>query len=422
MKRARILKAAVVVIAAALLLPFLYNTAKYCVRAAYDARTPRPTAFPASEKPDQICLTWSSDPATTQSIQWRISPETGQTAVQYHKTSGKDGDMTVSGSALPLRDPLIENNPEIVRVTSTLDNLEPSTTYAYRVGNGATDVWSGWETFTTAPQTVQSFSFLYFGDVQIGYPTWGKLLEGATRNSPDAAFCLTAGDQVNRGNWRNEWDVFFHAGADFLKARPIVPSIGNHECPGMEKPWLYLDIFALPENGPDDIPKERVYSFHYSNALFVILDSNLSAVKQRPWLEQQLSTSNDTWKFVMYHHPAYSASGHRDNKDVREQWCELFDKYHVDVAFQGHDHAYLRTPPIKGGQEAGSPANGTVYVLADAGDKFYDARKSDHTAVMFEKTSTWQVIDIEMGTANKLSYRSFGLDGKLRDEFTIEKR
>ncbi|HUW62458.1 MAG TPA: metallophosphoesterase family protein [Candidatus Bathyarchaeia archaeon] len=426
MKKARIWKIAVAIIIVAALLPFLYDIAKYYVRAAYDARTPRPTAFPALDHPDQICLTWSGDPAITQSIQWRISPETGQTTVQYRKVSDNDGDMTAPGSALPLTDPLIENNPEIVRVTATLNDLAPSTTYEYRVGNVSADAWSDWGSFTTAPQTApetaaESFSFLYFGDVQIGYPTWGKLLEGATRNSPDAAFCVTAGDQVNRGNWRDEWDRFFDAGSGFVNRRPIMPAIGNHECPGGDDPWLYLAMFALPENGPDVIPKERAYSFRYSNALFVVLDSNLSASDQRPWLEQQLSTSTDTWKFVMYHHPAYSASKRRDNEEIREQWCDLFDKYHVDVAFQGHDHAYLRTPPIKAGQKVDSPADGTIYVIAVAGDKFYDAGEFDYAAITLENAPTWQVIDIQAGTNNKLTYQSFGLDGNLCDEFTIEK-
>jgi hypothetical protein len=93
----------------------------------------------------------------------------------------------------------------------------------------------------------------------------------------------------------------------------------------------------------------------------------------------------------------------------------------VDVAFQGHDHAYLRTPPMNAGKKAASPADGTIYVVACAGDKFYDAGEHDYAAVMFEKTPTWQVIDIEAGAKNKLTYRSFDLEGKLRDEFSIEK-
>ena len=38
---------------------------------------------------------------------------------------------------------------------------------------------------------------------------------------------------------------------------------------------LYLEQFTLPRNGPDNIEHERVYSFEYSNAKFIILDSNV---------------------------------------------------------------------------------------------------------------------------------------------------
>jgi len=418
MKKNRKLKIAGVVVAV-VALPFLYDEAKDFVRDAYAERMPRPTDFPASEQPDQICLTWSGDPATTQTIQWRTADGTGQHVVQYREATSSTQPATAEAATIRLEDTRIPNDPAVVRATAVLEGLEPATPYTYRVGHGET--WSEWENFTTAPESAKDFSYLYFGDVQIGFETWGKLLQSATEQYPHPAFCLTAGDQVNRGNWREQWDGFFAAGADFLDGLPIVPAIGNHECPHGDDPWLYLDMFCLPENGPEGMPPERAYSFRYSNALFVVLDSNLPAEDQRPWLEQQLSTSNTTWKFVMYHHPAYSASPKRDNPEIREQWCGLFDKYHVDVAFQGHDHAYLRTPPMKGGKEVSSTGDGTIYVVSVAGDKFYEAGDFDYAAVAFEDTPTWQVVNIETGSTDTLTYQAYDLDGNLRDEFTIEK-
>lgn len=419
MKKNRRLKIAGLVIVAVISVPLLYDEAKDFIRDAYAERMPRPTDFPASEQPDQICLTWSGDPATTQTIQWRTAGGTSAQTVEYREATSSTQPATAEASTITIEDDRIPNNPTVVRSTATLSGLEPATPYVYRVGHGET--WSKWGTFTTAPQTAQDFSFFYFGDVQIGYATWGKLLDAATEQCPDAAFCLTAGDQVNRGNWREQWDGFFAAGADFLSDRPMVPAIGNHECPHGDDPWLYLDMFCLPTNGPDNLPPERAYSFRYSGALFVVLDSNLAPEDQRQWLEKQLSTSNATWKFVMYHHPAYSASKHRDNPEIRKQWCDLFDKYHVDVVFQGHDHAYLRTPPMKNGKEVPSPEEGTIYVVSVAGDKFYKTGEFRYAFVKFEDTPTWQVIHIDTGGADTLAYRAYDLDGRLRDEFTIKK-
>jgi 3',5'-cyclic AMP phosphodiesterase CpdA len=163
-----------------------------------------------------------------------------------------------------------------------------------------------------------------------------------------------------------------------------------------------------------------VYSFEHGNALFVILDSNLAPTNQTRWLEEKLSQTKATWKFVVYHHPAYSSGGNRDNKEVRAAWTPLFDKYHVDMALQGHDHAYLRTYPLKASQRVASPKEGTVYVISVSGTKMYAQAKHDYTEFGMTNVSTFQVLDIQI-SGNRLVYRAYDLDGKLRDEFVIEK-
>ena len=139
-----------------------------------------------------------------------------------------------------------------------------------------------------------------------------------------------------------------------------MPVLGNHEYQGGE-PRLYLAQFALPRNGPHTIPPERAYAFEYSNAKFIILDSNLDAAKQTAWLEKELANTKAMWKFVSYHHPAYSSGGNRDNVEVRNLWTPIFDKYHVDLALQGHDHAYLRTYPMRDQKRVATAKDGTVY-------------------------------------------------------------
>ena len=43
---------------------------------------------------------------------------------------------------------------------------------------------------------------------------------------------------------------------------------------------LYLDNFTLPTNGPTSLEPERAYAFEYSNALFIILDTNLKLIER----------------------------------------------------------------------------------------------------------------------------------------------
>ena len=66
---------------------------------------------------------------------------------------------------------------------------------------------------------------------------------------------------------------------------------------------------------------------------------------------------------VVYHHPAYSSAPSRDNPSIREH-VSLFDEHHVDMALQGHDHAYLRTYPMKDGKRVDTTNEGTVYIVS----------------------------------------------------------
>ena len=381
----------------------------------------RTAAYVGSETPDQVCLTWSGDPRTTQSIQWRTAPAVEDGVVQYRRNdAAPEAVQSVEASRILIDDALLKNDPVNSRFSATLEALEPSTTYAYRVGSPSHDAWSEWSDFTTAPDGTTSFSFMYLGDAQRGIGAWGVLMDKAYKLHPEAAFYVIAGDLINDGGWRNEWDHFFGAGEAIFSHRTLVPALGNHDYDYDEVPRFYLDMLTLPENGPEGFPPERAYHFTYGNALFVVLDSNLSAADQAAWLEDVLSTSDATWKFAVYHHPAYPSAPHRENADVRKIWGALFDKYHVDLALQGHDHAYLRTYPMKGGTRVGSPAEGTIYIVSVSGTKFYDQLDRNYSEVAFPNVMTYQTIDITTDP-NRLAYRAFDGDGNVRDEFVIEK-
>lgn len=385
----------------------------------------RLTEHPATEKPDQIILTWSDDPKTTQTIQWRTSAKIKRGEVLFRKRSELSSLRPVGGRATrvkaetkPLLTPMLLNDPAVSRHSATLRGLEPDTTYVYTVGDGKN--WSEDAEFTTAPAGVKPFSFGYMGDAQNGLDFWGSLIKTAYRERPDAAFYIMAGDLVNRGADRDDWDSLFHNATGVYDRRTLVPVLGNHEYQG-GKPTLYLDQFTLMTNGPTTIDKEKAYAFEYSNALFVVLDSNLPPASQTNWLEQVLSSTKATWKFVTYHHPAYSSGPKRDNKSVRDLWTPIFDRYHVDMALQGHDHAYLRTYPMLGQKRAGSTAQGTVYIVSVSGSKYYEQDKRDYTEFGMTNVSTYQILDIQV-SGDRLVYRAYDADGKLRDELVIEKK
>ncbi len=386
-----------------------------------DRFIPRSTVTPGTEHPDQICLTWSDDPRTTQTVQWRTSPTVTQGWLEYVEANQPDSSAQgVAATMSVWNDPMIKNDPVNHRFHASMQGLRPGTEYRYRVGTGQQGPWSDWATFTTAPDAAQPFSFVYMGDPQLGLDQWGMLLQQAGQRHPNAAFYVISGDLVNDGAYRNEFDEFFAGGRGVFDHRPLVPCLGNHDYASELHPHLYLETFQLPLNGPKDFPPERAYWFEYANALFVVLDSNISPTDQAPWLEERLANTKATWKFVVYHHPLYPSKKHRDNEDIREAWEPLFDKYHVDLALEGHDHAYLRTYPMRDGKRVESTKEGTVHVVSVSGTKYYEQVEHDYAEKAFTNTSTYQVIDISTNP-DRLTYRCYDLNGKILDEFAIER-
>ena len=384
----------------------------------------RNTNHPALAKPDQVVLTWSGDPKTTQSIQWRTGPSVTKGEVQWVKKSDYNRfqpaqPKQTKATTFKMENANLLNDPVVHRHTVTLTDLDPGTAYIYSVGDGSDDGWSELAEFTTAPGRTEPFSFMYMGDAQNGLERWGSLVQSAYRQRPDVAFCIMAGDLVDRGNERDDWDSFFHSSRGVYDHCPVVPAIGNHENQGGH-PGMYLQMFDLPKNGPEGIEPERAYTFRYSTAEFFVLDTNLTMESQAAWLEKALAASTATGKFAVYHHPAYSSKPERDNPSIREHWTPLFDKYHLDMALQGHDHAYLRTYPIKDQKKVASTAEGTVYIVSVSGTKYYEQDKREYTEFGMTNTSTFQVLDIQI-SGNRLVYRSYDTDGKLRDNLIIEK-
>ncbi len=389
--------------------------------AKYHDYAPRETQFPAGEAPDQIVLTWSGEPDASQTVQWRMAESVAEGLAQFRKPGDDASIQEIPAERRVLSDVLIQNNPSVARFTAVLSPLTPDTAYEYRVGRKGGEAWSAWQSFRTAPAAAKAFSFFYLGDVQKKFDEWGQLLAKAATTSPEAAFCLLPGDLANQGNDRDDWDAFFQGAGPFFGRYPLVPAVGNHECPRDEYPRLYMDQFELPGNGPEGVPREQAYSLRYGQMLLVVLDTNIDLDSQRAWLDSCLSNPAPRWKLVAYHEPLYRSVKSGVDKKIARAWADVLDKHHVDMVFQGHDHAYLRTHPMRDGKIAPSPAEGTIYCTAMSGGKSYEQSKSDYAAVAFAETPTFQVISIETTPRHRLVYRAYDVSGMVRDEVVIEK-
>jgi 3',5'-cyclic AMP phosphodiesterase CpdA len=391
----------------------------------------------SGRQPDQVAIAFGADPARELVWTWRTAPEVESTAIRiisaptwgrgrssHESEPPRREPRVVEGDSTCVEVPSVVNDPIIRRHRVVVRGLEPNSVYFYALAAGTQPGWGPWRAVKTAPARGRPTRFLYLGDAQTGLERWGRLLEQAVRRHPDIDFLVLAGDLVDRGNERTNWDHFFLRAAAVFDRVPVMTCAGNHEYLDVG-PRLYRAFFELPQNGPAGTDSDLVYSFESGDACFAVLDSTpavydpAAARRQAQWLDATLARTRATWKIALFHHPVYPSHPWRDTPALREHWVPVFDKHRVDLVLQGHDHAYLRTYPLRGHRRAGA-GQGTVYVIAVSGDKYVDPARRDYAARQASGVSTYQTIDID-SDPRRLTYRAWTEDGRLIDEFWIEK-
>lgn len=420
----------------AILSPFVANSQTKYIAPVFEQDWSSP-----SKHPDRIILNISEDPATSANITWRTSNKIKSGVIEYAVASADPRFMLnafrLAATSQEFLSPEIEENKTKSTYHSiTLENLKPSTTYAYRVGDS--ERWSEWFQFTTASQNPEEkFSFLYVGDAQ-NYilELWSRLVREGYKKAPEANFFIHAGDLVNNAHREQQWHEWFTAGAFIHSIIPSMPTPGNHEyqpkSPNEEDARVrslsaqWKPQFRLPQNGPKGL-EETAYFVDYQDARIISLDSNRDLEMQAEWLDSLLSKTDKKWIILTYHHPMYSASSGRDNPKLREVWKPIFDKYQVDLALQGHDHSYARGR-VSPGENILDGVNlrdqtGTVYVVSVSGGKMYEVGGDwDEFGAQKERsgdnTQLFQIITIE---GDRLLFESYTAIGELYDSFELIK-
>ncbi|MGS0746303.1 fibronectin type III domain-containing protein [Syntrophomonas erecta subsp. sporosyntropha] len=359
-------------------------------------------------QPEKIILTWTKDPAISQTITWLMTNDE-PAQVQYIMADEFNGnfdsaqEVDVNGTTF---------GSVYYHYTVNLNGLAPDTKYIYRVGNEG--VWSDTLSFTTAADT-DNFSFLYLGDVQDGYTQWGNMLDALYQDYPQIKFSLLGGDLTDNSYDENEWGQFLDAASGVFSRMPMMPTMGNHDG------GMYLKFFALPTNGPDGLQPE-FYSFDYGNAHFVVLNSsNNTNEAAKRWLQEDLQSTTKKWKFAVFHHPAYPAFNDYKgiDKSICENWVPILEQNQVDMVFVGHQHVYMRTHPIyQGDAQTDSAEYGIVYVMGNAGSKAYAGGGDFPYIARVETGSNYQVININ---GDLLTLTAKKANGELIESYTINK-
>jgi acid phosphatase type 7 len=371
----------------------------------------RMTDYTSSSLPDQVMLTWSSDPGTGIDIQWRTDTTISDAVLKYRITDSTEENI-ITAERYRMDDRVLLNDRSVNRFTARLRNLKPGTRYEYLIASQEKYIED--QTFST-PADDDDFTFIWFGDTHHS-SEFGKLIRTAEKRHPETAFYSIAGDIVSDGLYRNQWDDIFNYTIGVISRKPLMVVPGNHDNRSGLGALMFRELFSYPMNGPEWVAKEQTYSFTYKNALFLMIDATSPIDSQTEWIEDQLAGSDAKWKFAMFHFPPYSSDG--GYSEIRRKWCTLFDKYHVDIVMSGHVHNYLRTKPMNREKPVTSPAAGTIYLVSigipdnDPQIKLPFAESQVSGGMLYQKVT----ID-----GNRLDYKAMNIDGVVRDHFVIAK-
>lgn len=375
--------------------------------------------FPATTKPDHVVLTLGDNPDRERRITWRTDVATVGSEAMVLEINSADEPSEVdwnSSAVLKVSGNSVEYYGNLGSFRAhelELNDLESGVQYAYRVGDGSDQGWSETRFIRMAPHPEKQLRVVALGDSRNRMDVWSHIVNSSAEQEP--AFIINTGDLVANGYDMMDWDSWFEEARLVFDRIPLMPCLGNHE---RQSPIYFLS-FALPTNGPDEL-KEQCYSFDYGPVHWVVLNTEVDLEAQSEWLAEDLANSSKPWIFAFFHRPAYAGHPSRGdgNMDVRDAWSGLFEREGVDIAWQGHDHYYFRTKPIRGG-EVVEPGSGPIYVTTGgAGAPLYPIKENQYAEVA-ESVDHYCVITV---TPRRCEISVFRADGSVLDRFSLQPR
>jgi len=320
---------------------------------------------------DSVVVTWITNvPTRRNKVQWGTSQACGNTTV------------------------LTSCFPQTLH-TVHIKGLTAGTLYYYTVSSDETT--SPLYSFQTAASENQTIVFVVYGDSQGDWDNWQMVsLVAQAIEKENPSFVLKPGDLVDNG-WNLRYWYDFFASSPFLHNSTFYPVLGNHE----KLSCLYFSFFSLPYN-------EHWYSFENGPVHFIGLNTNRPAryrFMQYFWLIHDLQAHEKPYTIVFFHHPPYSSSNHGNTTILQKIWVPMFERYGVDIVFNGHDHNYER-----------SIINNITYIVTGGGGSLlYDNGHSPWT-VYSEKTYHYCLLTVN---ASLLTFEAKRPDGSVFDSFLL---
>ncbi len=266
----------------------------------------------------------------------------------------------------------------------TVAGLEAGKTYCYSYTKDGE--WTDPREITPK-STDEGYSFVFFGDPQIGSSaenipvgsedeqgqdnavrndsfnwnnTVNKALELAEQRGSSVNFMVSAGDQIQSRDKdnadtshltysENEIEYAGYLSPKALETLPVATTIGNHDA--------LASNYTYHFNNPNASELGTTYAggdyyFTYGNTLFIMLNTNnTNAAEHKQLIEKACSENEDAkWRIVTLHQDIYGSGEHSNEPEIvelRYSLTPIFEENDIDVVLTGHDHTYSRSHIMK---------------------------------------------------------------------------
>lgn len=366
-------------------------------------------------KPEGRCYIGALD-AESVTLVWGTVEGDGNTIGRRAKSAGK--------AIVQVGDQRHETSATWLRVTG----LAPDTSYSYSVtvagrffGQGKVRTW---------PKSSQKLAFLLLGDWGSGDQEQLRLarrLEAVRKERENSGnpvrFVASLGDNIyglyfGSGNRDSHWaSKFFGPYGETIAAVPFYAVAGNHDGNESERHSdleVMLDNFFTPDGGT-----ARWYYFSIGGlAEFFALDTTRNQPKgekrpvyladgeQTQWLRKQISRPALPWRFVIMHHPPFTAGPeHTPFRGKVPEWMNLFATHGVDAVFSGHEHNLQLS-------EKNAATSNIRFVVAGSGGQLRGddirSKMAENQIALWADTYAFCLVEIEGDKATLTTYDEKG--------------
>lgn len=275
---------------------------------------------------------------------------------------------------------------------------------------------------TLLSPSLQEDTFVYIGDIQDTHEgDTPALFSKISQSYPGTTAWIFAGDAIERG-YNKYWDLWYHSIQSFCTRIPLLVVTGNHEhnkaLPRKLDP-RWIQTFHYPSNS--ECMRGTNYFVDFAHCRVVCINSEGLDRPSRifetgKWLKSVLSSYNDGFKIVVFHHAVYPIRKGRFHPIMYAFFRPILEnpRYHVSVILQGHDHAYGRRLSHSSSGSATAP----VYYISTTSDKRYLNSFSPQFDKLGSGRKWYQIITT---SSDSLVVSSYLDTGELYDKVAIHR-